>query len=184
MLWDFRCRYPHDRRIISPLLAAKQYLDISNILNQAQQDIVIPDDTMGGIPGSGKKYWIVCYLRYLHPNKFVSVWNLTLDTIKLYTLRPPYRPIAWSFIARSSAPSNMTIPNAGIIGQIINPQNMMASSNGNITGHLCGEFTGRQWRGALMFSLIWAWIHGWVNNRKACYLRRHRAHYDISGIWR
>ena len=37
-----------------------------------------------------------------------------------------------------------------------------------------------QWRGALMFSLIWAWIHGWVNNRGAGDLGRHRAHYDIT----
>ena len=37
-----------------------------------------------------------------------------------------------------------------------------------------------QWRGALMFSLIWAWINGWVNNREAGDLRRHRAHYDVT----
>ena len=37
-----------------------------------------------------------------------------------------------------------------------------------------------QWRGALMFSLICAWINGWVNNREAGDLRRHRAHYDVS----
>ena len=36
-----------------------------------------------------------------------------------------------------------------------------------------------QWRGALMFSLICAWINGWVNNREAGDLRRHRAHYDV-----
>ena len=36
-----------------------------------------------------------------------------------------------------------------------------------------------QWRGALMFSLICAWINDWVNNREAGDLRRHRAHYDI-----
>ena len=35
-----------------------------------------------------------------------------------------------------------------------------------------------QWRGALMFSLICAWITGWANNREAGDLRRHRAHYD------
>ena len=67
---------------------------------------------------------------------------------------------------------------------------MMTSSNGNIfrvTGHLCGEFTGPrwipphngQWRGALMFSLICARINGWVNNREAGDLRRHRVHYDV-----
>ena len=37
-----------------------------------------------------------------------------------------------------------------------------------------------QWRGALMFSLIYAWINGWVNNREASDLRRHRAHYDVT----
>ena len=39
-----------------------------------------------------------------------------------------------------------------------------------------------QWRGALMFSLICAWINGWVNNREAGDLRRHRAHYDVSAL--
>ena len=29
------------------------------------------------------------------------------------------------------------------------------------------------------FTLIWAWINAWVNNRKAGDLRRHRAHYDV-----
>ena len=60
----------------------------------------------------------------------------------------------------------------------------MTASNGNIswvTGPLCGEFTGHkgQWCRALMFSLICAWINGWVNNREAGDLRRHRAHYDV-----
>ena len=33
-----------------------------------------------------------------------------------------------------------------------------------------------QWRWALMFSLIYAWIKDWVNNREAGDLRRHRGH--------
>ena len=37
-----------------------------------------------------------------------------------------------------------------------------------------------QWRGTLMFPLICAWINGWVNNREAGDLRRHRAHYDVT----
>ena len=37
-----------------------------------------------------------------------------------------------------------------------------------------------QWRGALMFSLICAWINGFVNNRDAGDLRRIRTHYDVS----
>ena len=37
-----------------------------------------------------------------------------------------------------------------------------------------------QWRGALMFSLISAWINGSVNNRGVGDLRRHRADYDVT----
>ena len=36
-----------------------------------------------------------------------------------------------------------------------------------------------QWRGALMFSLICAWINDWVNNREAGDLRRQHGHYDV-----
>ena len=36
-----------------------------------------------------------------------------------------------------------------------------------------------QWRGALVFSLIYARINGWVNNREAGDLWRHRAHCDV-----
>ena len=36
-----------------------------------------------------------------------------------------------------------------------------------------------QWRGAVMFSLICAWINDWVNNGEAGDLRSHRAHYDV-----
>ena len=35
-----------------------------------------------------------------------------------------------------------------------------------------------QWRGALMFSLICAWMKCWVNNREAGDLRHHCTHYD------
>ena len=59
---------------------------------------------------------------------------------------------------------------------------------------LCGEFTGDcgspvnlphtdQWRGVLMFSLIFAWTNGWVNNQDAGNLERHRAHYDVTVMW-
>ena len=39
-----------------------------------------------------------------------------------------------------------------------------------------------QWRGALMISLIRAWINGSVNNREAAAgdLRRHCVHYDVT----
>ena len=37
-----------------------------------------------------------------------------------------------------------------------------------------------QWRRALMFSLICAWINRWINNPEAGNLRRHRAHHDVT----
>ena len=37
-----------------------------------------------------------------------------------------------------------------------------------------------QWRGALLSSLIYTWINGWVNNGEAGDLRRHRAHYNVT----
>ena len=41
-----------------------------------------------------------------------------------------------------------------------------------------------QWRGALMFSLICAWINDWVNNGEAGDLKRPRGHYDVSVMQR
>ena len=66
---------------------------------------------------------------------------------------------------------------------------MMMSSNGTFSALLAlcagihrspvnSSHKGQR-RGALMFSLICAGIHAWVNNREAGDLRRHRAHYDI-----
>ena len=37
-----------------------------------------------------------------------------------------------------------------------------------------------QWRAAMMFSLICAWMNDWVNNREAGHLRRNHAQYDIT----
>ena len=40
-----------------------------------------------------------------------------------------------------------------------------------------------QWRGALMLYLICAWANGWANNRDTGYLKRQRAHYDVTVIY-
>ena len=67
---------------------------------------------------------------------------------------------------------------------------MMTSSKGNIsrvTGHFVRGIHRSpvksphkgQWRGALMFSSICAWINSWVKNGETGDLRRHRAHYDV-----
>ena len=68
--------------------------------------------------------------------------------------------------------------------------NMMTSSNENIFPRDWPFVRGihrspvnsphkGQWRGALMFSLICAWIFDWATNREAGDLRRHRVHYDV-----
>ena len=69
-------------------------------------------------------------------------------------------------------------------------RNMMTSSNGNIfrvTGPLCGDFTGpgeiptqRPVTWSFDLPLICVWINGWVNNREASDLRRHRGHHDVT----
>ena len=67
---------------------------------------------------------------------------------------------------------------------------VMTSSNGNISAllaicagnspsQLISPYYGQQ-RGALMFSSTCSWINGWVNNRGAGDLRRHRADYDVT----
>ena len=69
---------------------------------------------------------------------------------------------------------------------------MMTSSNRNISpllaicaGNLRWPVNSShkgQWRWALMFYLICAWINGWLNNGEAGDLRRYRAHYDAIGM--
>ena len=39
-----------------------------------------------------------------------------------------------------------------------------------------------QWRGALMFSLMCAWINDWVNNEESGDLKRYRTHYDVTAM--
>ena len=66
----------------------------------------------------------------------------------------------------------------------------VAPLNGNVfrvIGPLCGDFTGDRWithtkaSDAELWCFLWSapWIKGWVNNREAGDLRRHRAHYDV-----
>ena len=63
---------------------------------------------------------------------------------------------------------------------------MMTSSNGNISRVTGPLFTGHrspykgQWRGALIFFFICAWINGWINSREDGDLRHHHAHYDVT----
>ena len=116
-------------------------------------------------------------------------------TMALHSYRPRRFYGSWHNTNRSSGYRVTTSTKSGRTDRMLFDcpsyilSDMMTSSNGNIfrvAGHLCGEFTGPvnsphngQWRGALMFSLIWVWINGWVNNREAGVLRGYRAHYDV-----
>ena len=74
---------------------------------------------------------------------------------------------------------------------------LLASSNGNIfriADRKWGKFTSHRWfttpsprhkhqsRGALNFSLICAWKKRLSKQSKRRYLRRHRAHYDVTAM--
>ena len=69
---------------------------------------------------------------------------------------------------------------------LIRNHSIMTSSDGNIfrvTGPLCGEFTGDRWFPSQrpmtrIFDVLWT--NNSVNNRDVEYLRRHRAHYDVT----
>ena len=54
------------------------------------------------------------------------------------------------------------------------------AGNSPVTGEFRVTAHTSQWRRALMFSLMCTWINGWVNNREAGDLSRHRADCDIS----
>ena len=54
----------------------------------------------------------------------------------------------------------------------------LAFCAGNSPAPVNSSHKGR-WRGALMFSFIYAWINDWVNNREAGDLRCHRGHCDV-----
>ena len=115
--------------------------------------------------------------------------------VSLY-LRPKYTLYCYEFLVDLGDPFTYILQNyfadtgadcPGVSKVIL--KDMMTSSNGNIfrvTDHLCGEFTDDrtphkgQWRGALMFSVICAWINGWVKNGEAGDLRRHRTQYDVT----
>ena len=60
---------------------------------------------------------------------------------------------------------------------------LLALCEGNPLG--ANEFPAqRQWRGALMFSIMWARTNGWSNSQDAGDLRRHGAHCDVNVMLR
>ena len=103
----------------------------------------------------------------------IAKWDVILDYRIKYTIY--FVKITHCVLASTiTYPAPLIVPTVislSIMHQWQYAVCMMMPSNGNISA--------LQWRGALMFSLICAWINRWVNNREAGHLRRHRAHYDV-----
>ena len=114
--------------------------------------------------------------------KQTSIWDLTSQFTRTH------RGFTWwrskNVCLYGSVKTKTALIQYWISTWYANWHTMMTSSNGNIfriTAPLCGESPHKdQWRGAVMLSLICAWINRWVNNNEAGDLRRHRAHYDIT----
>ena len=117
-------------------------------------------------------------------NQCSSAWRMQISWRKY--AQGPEQPPLWS--NHDGCTINLVTQHRSTF-YILHQQYMMTSSNGNffrVTGLLCGnspvtiEFPSQsQWRGALIFSLICAWINRWVNNREAGDMRRHRGHFDV-----
>ena len=54
----------------------------------------------------------------------------------------------------------------------------VCAGNSPVTGEFPAQ--GPVTQSFAVFYLIRAWINGWVKNREAGDLRRHRAHYDVT----
>ena len=127
---------------------------------------------------------------------YYVLWlNVSKWKIKSQTKTPDEVKVLSIFSSSGIASTLKTLQNVSLNAKLLPPATtlltacgyiMMTSSNRNIfrvTGPFCGEFTVHrrgQWRGALVFSLICAWINGWINNGEAGDLRLHLAHYDVT----
>ena len=108
-------------------------------------------------------------------------YSIVLTTIPRCA-KPPFAALRWHFLAY--------LQFVAIIWKHLDCRDFTSSSNGNTFSCYWPFVRGihrspvnfphnGQWRGALIFSVICAWINGWVNNREAGDLRRHRVHFDV-----
>ena len=85
--------------------------------------------------------------------------------------RPPNEISSWRFIKKAAQPDDVIkwkhFPRYWPFVRGIHRSPVISAHKGKGSG-------------ALMFSLIYAWKNGWVNNGEAGDLGRHRAHYDVT----
>ena len=126
---------------------------------------------------------VVLLIRFIYTNRIaylgVGIENISMGCF-LWMLRGTCLIDQYHMCSKRRAFVTETFPNPSttyVLNRVVDMQTVLVnfatlrwpSSNGNIfrvTGPLCGEFIGPvnsphkgQWRGALMFSLISAWIN-------------------------
>ena len=127
--------------------------------------------------------------RYRAHSDVIVMFNLKTNFPVIWILRyedeTAVRPIAlelrwYSWVAISRVRNNNSI-RSWLYSWMYKGVSMMISSIGDIfsvTGPLWGESTSHQWIPLTKASD--GELNGWTNNGDASYLRRHRAHYDVS----
>ena len=142
--------------------------------------------------GKNTMLWKTLEAEYLKRNIHNKIWFVLSQVEKHEKIT--YDNIAYvlllyvKYVSKTKSSSILALGNPSVAGWIpYKGKVMMTSSNGNIfrvAGHLWPVNSPHkgQWRGALVLSLICAWIKGWVNNGEAGDLRCYRAHYDVTVI--
>ena len=117
------------------------------------------------------QYYVPCLIKYIRGSSHSDVSIVVVDGLVPVLWRDnSTATIVLTYVRRGISEVPMVTSSNGIISVLLAP---CAGNSPVNSPHKS------QWRGALMFSLIWAWINGWVNNREAGDLRRQRAHYDV-----
>ena len=131
----------------------------------------------------------------------MEIWRFSPDQPPLSILIEPTQMLCGPQIA-FCRPAAVFLPSApcyeldvGLLLRVVRQAlslYTMTSSNRNVfrvTGLLFGEFTSYRWipftnaSDTELRCFLWCtWINGWINNREAGELRRHRGHYDVTVI--
>ena len=122
-----------------------------------------------------QEYWFISFYHIRLHNCHFYEWQLLMKSLRRW-----HRKRCFKHSSRHALCDELVLTHAS-------HDDVIKWKHFRVTGPLCGEFTGPRWiphtkasdAELWFFSLICAWINGWVSNRKAGDLRRYRAHYDV-----